>query len=104
MEIDPERFRKLMDSLVKLLTHYEEELTAWYLGYRHLEKNPTLRVSGGEFHAMMSKVLAAPGLKVEAEAEYVELEPLLRPIDPQDLSEALDRATAAIDRLSKKRK
>ncbi len=99
MEIDEERFRKLMDSLVKLLIHYEEELTAWYMAFQAVEKRKAEHGPPLDIRKGMESILRAPGLHVEGEAEYVEFEPLLHPIEPIELSAALDRATSAIARI-----
>lgn len=96
MDNQKERIRRFVLATSKLLILYEEELTAYHLMYKAVKKK--VPVSQLDVDAGLRRVLSAPGLHAEAEAEYAELEPLLHSISDTELPAALDRATATLER------
>jgi hypothetical protein len=105
MEIDDAKFRKLIDGMLRLLIQYETELTA----YRHVVKAADdlmhqRKQTRLHFEDALNSETDRPGLYEAAEAEYVEFEPILHPISPQELPAALDRALSAIARIANRNK
>jgi hypothetical protein len=96
MDNQSARIVRLVTAASKLLIMYEEELTAYHLVIRAAKKR--VPPTQWDFDASFRKVLRAPGLHAEAEAEYAELEPLLHPISDIELPAALDRAASALER------
>ena len=94
--METERIRRFVSAATKLLIMYEKELTAYYIVYKAAKKRiPPEQL---DIDAGFRRVLSAPGLHVEAEAEYAELDPLLHPISDTELPAALDRAASALER------